>query len=208
MRRLLPILLLAMLVTPAFAMRHKHAHKHRGKWNVLFWPTRLSQLRQNREIDQDGLERLKNQRELDELVANGELVPVRTGRALIIDPKLDPKRRYCRPWTMDFLSDISEKFYTEFHEPLMVDSAVRTVEYQRKLRRRNKNAAPETGEVASSHLAGLTVDLARRRMSPRQVKWIELQLLVMHAKGWVEVEEEHHQLCFHIMVARSYGELP
>jgi hypothetical protein len=216
-------LLLLTFVTPALAVRPKksrvrHAsthvrqtsvpkkHKKHSKWNVLFWPSRLSLILQNKEIDDNNISRLEDQKDLNREIASGELVPIEQTRALAVDKRLDPKRRYCRPWTMDFLRDLSEKFYAEFGQHLMVDSAVRPKDVQKKLRRRNRNAAPIEGETASSHMAGLTIDLARGYMSTRQVHWMEWHLLILHVQGLVEVEEEHHQLCFHIMVAKKYGD--
>jgi len=77
---------------------------------------------------------------------------------------------------------------------------------QKKLRRHNRNAAPETGETASSHLAGLTVDLQRRGMSKAQVKWMEEYLRPLKEMGLIEPEEERRHWCFHIMVAGSYDD--
>jgi len=83
---------------------------------------------------------------------------------------------------------------------------VRTVLVQKKLRRHNRNAAPETGETASSHLAGLTVDLQRRGMTKAQVKWMEEYLRPLKEMGLIEPEEERRHWCFHIMVAGSYDD--
>ena len=107
---------------------------------------------------------------------------------------------------MDFLNDISSAYYKEFHQQIQVNSAVRTVLVQKKLRRHNRNAAPETGETASSHLAGLTVDLQRRGMSKAQVKWVEDYFKPLKELGLIEPEEERRQWCFHVMVAGSYSE--
>src|SRR5207245_2248777 len=114
--------------------------------------------------------------------------------------------RYCRPWTLEFVQDLSAAYYKEFHEQIQVNSAVRTVIVQKKLRRHNRNAAPEKGETASSHLAGLTVDLQRRGMTKAQVKWIEEYLRPLKEMGLVEPEEERRHWCFHIMVAGSYSD--
>jgi hypothetical protein len=107
---------------------------------------------------------------------------------------------------MEFLEDISTAYYKEFHQQIQVNSAVRTVLVQKKLRRHNRNAAPETGETASSHLAGLTVDLQRRGMSKAQVKWVEEYLKPLKELGLIEPEEERRQWCFHIMVGGGYTE--
>ena len=77
---------------------------------------------------------------------------------------------------------------------------------QRKLRRRNRNAAPEKGETASSHLAGITLDLQRRGMSKAQVHFVESYLFYLKALGLVEPEEERRQWVFHVMVSYRYSD--
>ena len=176
-------------------------------WNPVFRPSRDSLLRQNEEIDRLELPRIQNQAELDQLIARQELVPIVAGQTLRFDPRLDPDRRYCRPWTRDFLDDLSEAYYKEFHSPIQVNSAVRTVQVQKKLRRHNRNAAPEKGETASSHLAGITVDIQRRGMSKQQVAWMEQYLMPLRDQGLVEPEEERHQWVFHVAVSGRYADL-
>ncbi len=125
--------------------------------------------------------------------------------SLKIEPSLDPSRRFCRPWTRDFVTDLSEVYYRQFHEQIQVNSAVRTVKTQKKLRRRNRNAAPAEGETASSHLAGVTVDLQRRGMTNEQIRFVEHYLFYLHALSLVEPEEERHHWCFHVMVSDRYA---
>jgi hypothetical protein len=123
---------------------------------------------------------------------------------LRFDPRLDPTRRFCRPWTRDFVEDLGDAFYKEFHTSIQVNSAVRTVQVQKKLRRHNRNAARESGETGSSHLAGVTVDIQRRGLSPRRIQWVEQYLLPLNDQGLVEPEEERHQWVFHVMVSDRY----
>jgi len=80
------------------------------------------------------------------------------------------------------------------------------VKVQKKLRRHNRNAAPAEGDTASSHLAGLTVDLQRRGMTQEQIRWMEHYLFYMKALGLVEPEEERRQWVFHIMVSGHYAD--
>jgi Family of unknown function (DUF5715) len=101
---------------------------------------------------------------------------------------------------------LSSAYYERFRTPLTVTSAVRTIEYQKKLRRRNRNAAPEMGETASSHLAGLTIDISKRGMTRTQHKWFEDYLANMRDQNLVEAAEERRQACFHIMVSERYAE--
>jgi hypothetical protein len=197
----------AFAVRPMVSPRYHRMHRiHRIPWNPLFKPSHESLLLQNEEIDRLNLPRIYDDRQLEKLKASGDLVPIVPGQTLRIQPSLDPNRRYCRTWTLDFVNDLSEAYYKEFHEQIQVNSAVRTVLVQKKLRRHNRNAAPERGETASSHLAGLTVDLQRRGMTKAQVKWMENYLRPLKEMGLVEPEEERRQWCFHIMVAGAYDD--
>jgi len=180
------------------------AHLRRLRWNPAFRPSRDSLLRQNEEIDRLDLPRIQDDDELEQLKASEQLVPIVAGQSLRFDPRLNPDRRYCRPWTREFVDDLSEAYYKEFHSQIQVNSAVRTVKIQRKLRRHNRNAAPEKGELASSHLAGITVDLQRRGMTRRQVQWVETYMLPLKNLGLIEPEEERHQWVFHVMVSDRY----
>jgi Family of unknown function (DUF5715) len=194
------------------APRHSHhatthrAHIRRLRWNPVFRPSRDSLLRQNEEIDRLDLPRIQDDNELEQLKTSEDLVPLVAGQSLRFDPRLDPDRRYCRPWTRDFVDDLSEAYYKEFHNQIQVNSAVRTVRIQKKLRRHNRNAAPEKGELASSHLAGITVDLQRRGMTRQQVRFVENYMLPLKNLGLIEPEEERHQWVFHVMVSDRYTE--
>src|ERR1700687_4996178 len=196
----------ALAVRPMVSPRYHRMHcLHRVAWNPVFKPSHESLLLQNAEIDRLSLPRIYNDKELNRLIANQDLVAIIPNETLRIQPALDPARRYCRPWTLHFVNDISEAYYKEFHQQIQVNSAVRTVLVQKKLRRHNRNAAPETGATASSHLAGLTVDLQRRGMSKAQVKWMEEYMRPLKELGLVEPEEERRQWCFHIMVSGDYA---
>ena len=165
-----------------------------------------SMVRQNEEIDRLQLPRIADNDQLLELERTQELIPIQESRALRINPSLQADKKYCRPWCNQFLQDMSEAYFKEFHTPLQVNSAVRTMEQQQKLRRHNRNAAPEVGEHASSHLAGITVDLAKRGLTRKQHTWIEAYLKNLRDQGLVEAAEERRQACFHVMVSDRYTE--
>lgn len=172
----------------------------------MFRPSHDSLLRQNEEIDRLDLPRIQDDDELEQLIASHDLVPIEEGESLRIVKSLDPSRRYCRPWTRDFVADLSDNFYRQFHDQIQLNSAVRTVKVQKKLRRHNRNAAPADGDTASSHLAGITVDLQRRGMSKEEIRYVERYLFYLNALGLVEPEEERHQWVFHIMVSDRYSD--
>jgi hypothetical protein len=172
----------------------------------LFKPSHESLLIQNAEIDRLDLPRIQDETELEALKADGSLLEIKAGETLRFDPRLDPSRRFCREWTLDFVNDLSQAYYHRFHDQIQVNSAVRTVKVQKKLRRHNRNAAPADGDTASSHLAGVTVDLQRRGLGKEQVRWMEHYLFYMKSLGLVEPEEERRHWCFHIMVSGHYSE--
>lgn len=172
----------------------------------MFRPSHESLLLQNAEVDRLNLPRIQDDTELEALKADGSLVAITPSQSLRIEHSLDPSRRYCRPWTLNFVNDLSLAYYNRFHQQIQLNSAVRTVKVQRKLRRHNRNAAPWEGETASSHLAGLTIDLQRRGLSKEQIRWMEHYLFYMKSLGLVEPEEERRHWCFHIMVSGRYDE--
>jgi len=59
---------------------------------------------------------------------------------------------------------------------LQVNSAVRTVAYQRQLIEVNGNAAPAEGDIASPHLTGATIDIAKKGLTMSEVAWMRAYL--------------------------------
>ena len=175
-----------------------------ARWNPVLRGSHESMLRQNEEIDRLKLTRIADDQQLEALELSGDLVGLHESKALAIAPNLETNRRFCRPWTRAFLEDLSQSFFAEFHQPIQVTSLVRTVDQQARLQRRNKNAAPIDGDTASSHLAGLTVDIGKRPMSRKQRAWFDQYVLKLQQLGLVEAAEERRQACYHIMVSNRY----
>lgn len=199
MKSLTVFLLLIFSVMSVQAKQHQHS---KGT-SVMFPPTRESLLQQNLKINQMALERIADEHRLAELVNDGTLVALPNDGAVKIAPSLPSNRRYALPMVRDLVSDLASAYYAEFGLPLQLDSAVRPKSVQKKLRRRNKSAAPVDGEAASSHEAGTTVDFSRR-MSKKQTNWLEWRLLYYYGRGLVLVEEEKH--CFHVMTVKEISE--
>jgi hypothetical protein len=173
-------------------------------WNPLLPGSHESQLKQNEEIDAAGYPRIENDEQLEQLIAEEQLVPVRTSQVLQLNASLKDSRRTCRRATRDFVEDLGSAFYAEFRKPIAVTSLVRTMEQQKKLRRRNRNAAPVDGETASSHLAGTTVDIGKRGLTKQEHAWMEHYLADLKEKNLIEPLEERRQACFHVMVFDRY----
>jgi hypothetical protein len=154
---------------------------------------------------QDGLERIQDEDDLQDRIAHNFLVPVPTSTDLTVNQNLPETHRYCRPWTAQFLADLARLHAERFHSSLEVSSAVRTVEYQKQLERINGNAAAAEGDVASPHLTGATIDIAKGNMTRDEIAWMRSSLLALQQAGKLDVEEEFKQACFHITVYRSYS---
>ncbi|MBS1815095.1 MAG: hypothetical protein JSS87_09505 [Acidobacteria bacterium] len=166
--------------------------------------TREILIHQNVMADREGLDRIEDNDHLDRLRNAKLLVPIPANSALLVNRGLPANRRYTRPWTARFLADMASAHYSRFHSPIQVNSAVRTIEFQRRLIRVNGNAAPPTGETASPHLTGQAVDLAKRGMSLTEIAWMRGYLLPLVQEGKIDVEEEFQQACFHISVYKAY----
>jgi hypothetical protein len=163
-----------------------------------------SLVRQNEKTEADGLERIEDDDDLADRIARKMLVPVPVSAKLAINGDLPEIRRYCRPWTASFLTDLSRAHAAQFHRPLIVSSAVRTVEYQKQLMETNGNAAAAEGDIASPHLTGATIDIAKDGLGRQELNWLRRWLLPLQTAGKIDVEEEFQQTCFHITVYKSY----
>ena len=177
----------------------------RGAMPAPLLGSRESLERQNARVDADGLERIENEADLADRIAHKLLVPIPASSALAVNARLPATHRYCRPWTARFLSDLARAHDAEFHRPLEVSSAVRTVEYQKRLMGTNGNAAPAEGDIVSPHLTGASIDITKDGLSRDEIAWMRRRLLALETAGKIDVEEEFQQACFHITVYKSYA---
>ena len=209
------LLLIAGVGLPASAITHTRVHKvHRSSirpthrfalhFNPVFPGSHEMLVQQNVELDKLQLPRINDDYELMRYELSQDLVPVSESDALKIAANLPDNRRYCRPWTRDFLEDFSQAFYNEFHQPIQVNSLVRTVEQQHSLRRHNRFAAPEFGDTASTHLTGVTADLSRRGFTTAQYAWVRAYLMPLHEAGLIDPIEES-QPVLHVVVYDKYS---
>jgi hypothetical protein len=163
---------------------------------------------QNQMAAADGLDRIEDDDQLRQMRHYKLLVSLPDNEAIMVNDAMPSDRRYARPWAVRFLNDLARAHYARFHTPLVITSAVRTVEFQKHLVRINGNAAPPTGDVASPHLYGQAIDLGKRGMSMTEIAWMRAYLTPVESAGKIDVEEEFQQACFHISVYRRYLGLP
>ena len=161
--------------------------------------------RQNERSEADGLERIEDDDDLRDRIAHKFLVPVPVSAKLAVSEDLPQEHRYCRPWTAVFLSNLARAHAARFQRPLIVSSAVRTVEYQKQLMEINGNAAAAEGEIVSPHVTGATIDISKHGLSRQEMGWLRRWLLPLQSAGKIDVEEEFQQACFHITVYKSYA---
>jgi hypothetical protein len=159
---------------------------------------------QNEVADRDGLSRIQNDDDIVDMRGKRLLVALPENESLQVDDRLPTNRRYCRPWTAQFLTTLARAHYARFHTPLQVNSAVRTVEFQQHLMHINGNAAPAGGDTASPHLTGQAIDIAKHGLSLAEIAWLRGYLLPLVQEGKVDVEEEFQQSCFHVSVYKKY----
>lgn len=160
--------------------------------------------RQNTRLESEGLERILDEDDLNSRIEHGLLSPLPVSANLTVNPTLPENRRYCRSWTAQFLSDLAKSHAAAFHRPFQVNSAVRTVEYQKHLMHTNGNAAAAVGDIVSPHLTGATIDIGKQGMNHSELMWMRRQLYALQNAGKIDVEEEFEQACFHITVYKNY----
>jgi hypothetical protein len=203
-------LFLLAITAQSFAVHRVHYRRSSHRrirhivWNPMFRGSHDLLVSQNEKLDALELPRLANDAELQEAIDNEDLVPLHETNSLKIAANLTETRRYCKPWTRDFVEDFSEAFYQEFHKPIQVNSAVRTMDQQKKLRRHNRNAGPVEGDTASTHLTGVTLDISKRGLTRKQHKWIEQYFLPLKNEGLIDPIEERRQPVFHVVVYDRY----
>ena len=211
----LTLLLVILGTAPAQAITHTRVHHSRKTsvrpthrfalhFNPVFAGSHELLVQQNVELDKLQLPRIADDFELMKYELSQDLVPVSESDSLKIAANLPDNRRYCRPWTRDFLEDFSQAFYNEFHIPIQVNSLVRTAQQQRSLRHHNRFAAPEAGDTASTHLTGVTADLSRRGLTKAQYQWMRDYLMPLREAGLVDPIEES-QPVLHIVVYDKYS---
>ena len=163
---------------------------------------------ENIEADKEKLIRIENENQLEEMKKFGLLVELPKNEYLKIDSRLNANYHWCLPVVKDFLTKLLEDFHKSSQKSkhkIQINSAVRTVEYQNELRKRNKNAVEAEGPYATSHTTGATIDIAKLNLSTKELKWIKKYLLNLEKNGKIEATEEHYQAVFHIMVFKNYS---
>src|SRR6516165_7495553 len=110
-------MLLAALSAAAVnkTVRYRHRRYHHVVWNPVLRGSHDSMTRQNEEIDRLQLPRIADQQQLLELERTGELVPIPESQSLHWSTSIQSDKRYSRPWTNQFLQDMSEAYYNQFH---------------------------------------------------------------------------------------------
>lgn len=161
--------------------------------------------KQNEVADKEGLTRMGSPKTIRKYVESNRLVPIPDGKhGIVVDRRLDKSRRYCRPWTVQFLKDLGENFRKKFGKNLQVNSCVRDVNTQKSLRGTNLNAAPAKGSKASSHLTGSTFDITRLALSKKEQDYVRSRLVFHEELGNIEATQENWQAVWHVMVFRRY----
>ncbi len=190
-------------------------------------------LYENLAADHKKWSRVFTEKDAEALRASGDLVSLpREGdfgyEFVRYHPDFDKERRWTRPLAKAVLLDlVAEPFFEEFGVPLPINASLRTVEFQRRLAKKNKNAASSVGLLPGSHSRGATFDIGKYRypawilgpkpeselrklrkelpekewrLSNEEVMWLRTRLLVLESCGVIEAVEEFFQANFHLEV--------
>src|SRR3989344_2815601 len=138
------------------------------------------------------LTRVRDVSQMEKFVRLGLLVKLTGNRNYQLHRVAHP---YLRPAGRLLVERLSAQSRAAPGEPLVVTSAVRTLEQSKKI----WNASSKT-----VHPAGIAVDF-RVPGNERSRKWLEAALLQMQSKGVVIATREHKQPHYHVVVlSRAY----
>src|SRR6266487_7042021 len=85
----------AFAVRPMVSPRYHRMHRfHRVPWNPVFKPSHESLLLQNAEINRLNLPRIRDDKQLQHLIASEDLVALVPDQTLRIQKRTDPERRF------------------------------------------------------------------------------------------------------------------
>ncbi len=175
---------------------------------------RAAMTRQNECADADDLTRLQDLGDLERFIAQGHLVPVGGARSYYLkgpgslDPKNADAYRHARPWTKSFMDRELGTLRRKFGHKAKITSLVRTQDYQDRICKSGNRAATcgeEDWEI-STHLTGAAVDVSKRGMSRRALRWFRSRLRELQRQGKIHAIEERG--AFHILVRKAYGHAP
>lgn len=158
---------------------------------------------ENAAADFFGLDRLENEQLLQVAINVGGFSCLPNNRYVRWHKRLPGTYAYCLPHVNRWLLSLGKDFRKEFGKPLTISSAIRPKSYQEKLGLRNANAAPTDGPFASTHSTGATIDIGYKKLSKREIAWIETTLSIMESRGEIQATKERYQACFHVMVYPS-----
>lgn len=163
-----------------------------------------SQAIQNTRANDFNLSRMRNRAMIRRFRRAGLLVRVPARTHFYYLHYIPSAYRCLRPWTKLFLDRLSREYHARFGQRLRVTSLTRTVVLQRRLQRRNPNAADATGPYRSSHLTGATLDISKRFMPHHGRRWMRRVLYRLERGGYLYAVEEFEQPTFHVMVYPTY----
>ncbi|MES2214082.1 MAG: DUF5715 family protein [Patescibacteria group bacterium] len=162
----------------------------------------------NKKADDEKLSKLKSEDEIKKFWQAGLLDRIPNGHyGLVVDPRLEESRRYCRPFAVRMAKDLGRKLKNlkrKAPRPLQVNSCTRDLLTQGELRKTNGNAAPTIGPHASLHLRGNTIDFSRIGHSAAAQNFVRKELRRLQGQCKISAIEERRQAVWHVVVFKEY----
>lgn len=162
---------------------------------------------QNEIADRKNLLRFEKQKDISEALKSRYLVPVPASSAnFYLDSRLPKEFRCISPQTLIYIERISGKLARKSgsgvrFKRIDITSLVRTEKYQRKLSRKNPNAASgDDLRHRSLHTTGFTFDFSTKKTTRAEVLWFAEFLADDMREGRVWVTYEPNNNNFHIFV--------
>lgn len=165
-------------------------------------------------LRRERVERFETIREIQKAVVKGLLYPIPNAGVIYAVDSLPAERRFCRPYSLNFMQDLAKEMLDSLNKRLLVTSCIRDEKAQSRLRRLSKSAAPVKGKSSTTHYSGAAVDVSFRSVDLASEKivrlsWKERQVVTRalkrrKKKGLLVFGVESAKNHWHVVVSKKY----
>jgi hypothetical protein len=158
--------------------------------------------RQNEIINQYGLPRIRDMKELEQYLLPPPFF------VKVVSPYLDVVDKvggYAILPTRDFALMFGERFHKTFHKNIKITSILRPCVVQKIIFEKGESVADcETPGSQSTHLTGIAFDISRLPFGYRELRWVRKELVAYKKQGKIDAYEEIWNNAFHITVCPNW----
>lgn len=191
--------------------------------------SKLQRVEQNQRAESLGIKQIANEEELQNLIKSDAIVELTDdkhyfidkgaetkprkitrrvkGKRIVINCEPKPNKIFVYPWVKEYLDKRSADYFTEFRKKFKFTSAARSLKEQILMRTKGSCYYTPFAALADNpleetlHARAIAVDISRKGMKAKEIKWIRERLLADKILGVeFEIDPTEETICYHIVV--------